>query len=119
MADATVARHVRLDGVIATVDAVAGQATLDRHSEALRQAAVADRILLTKTDLASDEAARDLEQRLRTLNPAAPITRTAQGEVDPALLFDIGFYDPATKSLDVRRWLKEESYAAAHAHSLA
>jgi G3E family GTPase len=114
MADAGLARHIRLDGVIATVDGVAGQATLDRHPEALRQAAVADRLLLTKTDLSDEARLAELESRLRRLNPAAPLLRIAQGVVEPDSLFDLGFYDPATKSLDVQRWLKEERYAAEH-----
>jgi G3E family GTPase len=116
MADASITPHIRLDGVIATIDALAGQSTLDRHNEALRQAAVADRLLLTKTDLAGAAALADIESRLNRLNPAAPIARIAHGEVDPDTLFDLGLYDPATKSLDVQRWLSDERYAAHHAH---
>ena len=116
MTDASVMRSFQLDGVISTVDAVAGGATLDRHLEAVKQAAVADRIMLTKTDLAPDEVSKAAEQRLRALNPAAPIHRIAGGVVDPALLFDVGLYDPATKSLDVQRWLQDEKYAQAHSH---
>src|ERR671916_3345340 len=60
-----------LEGVVTVVDAANGAATLDAHPEALRQAAVADRIVLTKTDLAGDAGA--LGQRLRRLNPGAVI----------------------------------------------
>ena len=64
----------RLDGVIATVDAVNGDATLDRHEEAVRQVAMADRIVLTKSDLAeADGSIEPLRGRLRQLNPGAPI----------------------------------------------
>jgi len=102
-------QHVyRLDGVIATADAVVGETTLDEHPEAVKQAAMADRIVLTKTDLASGEA---LRQRLRALNPAAPILVARQGAVDAAPLFDAGLYDPKTKSLDAQRWLNAEAYA--------
>jgi G3E family GTPase len=114
MADGLVMSRFQLDGVVATVDAVAGGATLDRHIEAIKQAAVADRILLTKTDLVSEDECKVVERRLRALNPAAPIYRIKGGEVDPGLLFDVGLYNPETKSLDVQRWLQEEKYAQAH-----
>jgi G3E family GTPase len=52
-------------------------------------------------------------QRLRALNPAAPILDAAAGEAVPAHLFDCGLYDPATKTPDVRRWLAAEAYADA------
>ncbi|WP_232495526.1 CobW family GTP-binding protein [Novosphingobium kaempferiae] len=110
MTDERLQTLYRLDGVIATVDAANNSATLDAHEEAVKQAAVADRILLTKTDLVSDEDRRALEARLRALNPAAPIVTTTNGEVDAALLFDAGLYNPETRSDDVRRWLKTEAY---------
>ena len=114
MTDGMVMSRFQLDGVITTVDAVAGGATLDRHIEAVKQAAVADRILLTKTDLVQEEECQTVERRLRALNPAAPIHRIRGGEVDPGLLFDVGLYNPATKSLDVQRWLQEEKYTQSH-----
>lgn len=104
----------RLDGVITTVDAVTGMATLDAQEESLKQAAVADRLLLTKADLAPDLDIRALEARLRAINPAAPIIRATNGEVDAGRLFDAGIYNPATKSDDVQRWLNAEAYEADH-----
>jgi G3E family GTPase len=105
-------QHVyRLDGVIATVDAVVGGDTLDRHREAVKQAAMADRLVLTKTDLASAEAVEALRRRLRALNPAAPILASRHGVIDAAVLFDAGLYDPKTKTLDAQRWLNAEAYA--------
>jgi G3E family GTPase len=116
MTDPIVAARYMLDGVVTTVDAVNGAGTLDRQSEAVKQAAVADRLLLTKTDLAEPEARKGIEARLQTLNPSAPILPVANGAIDPARLFNIGFYDPATKGLDVRRWLRDEAFGAGHAH---
>ena len=109
MTDPAVARRYRLDGVIATVDAVNGSDTLDRQTESVKQAAVADRLLLTKTDLAEVDALCSLQERLRVLNPAAPQIIAENGTVDPALLFDAGLYDPKTKSPDVQRWLTAEA----------
>ena len=116
MTEPAVARHYRLDGVIATVDAVNGGDTLDRQIESVKQAAVADRLLLTKTDLVDRDVLRGLRDRLRALNPAAPQIIAENGVVDPASLFDAGLYDPKTKSLDVQNWLRAEAYAAPHDH---
>ncbi|WP_298089809.1 GTP-binding protein [uncultured Sphingomonas sp.] len=106
----------RLDAVIATVDAAAGMATLDAQPEAVKQAAVADRLLLTKTDLADPAGQNAIRDRLAALNPAAPVIAVTDGAVDPALLFEVGLWDPASKSDDVRRWLADEAYDAGHHH---
>src|SRR5271168_1930419 len=116
MTDPLVAARYMLDGVVTTVDAVNGAGTLDKQPEAVKQAAVADRLLLTKTDLAGSAARQEIEARLETLNPSATIVPVAQGVVDPARLFNIGFYDPATKSVDVRRWLRDEAFESGHEH---
>jgi G3E family GTPase len=124
MAHPYLVMRYRLDGVIAMVDAVNGAATLERHPEAVKQAAIADRIVLTKTDLVDEThapALRTLRLRLRALNPAAPILDAAAGEAIAARLIDCGLYDPATKTPDVRRWLAAEAFAdagdhGAHAH---
>ena len=97
----------RLDAVVTTIDAVHGLAQLDRHPEAVKQAALADRLLLTKTDLADGAA---LRPRLRALNPAAPIIEVRDGAADPANLFGAGLFDPAAKTPDARRWLNPDAY---------
>jgi G3E family GTPase len=110
----------RLDGVVTVVDAVNGLATIERHPEAMKQAAAADRLALAKTDLLDTAERRDtaaqLTARLKRLNPAAPILDIAAGEATPARLINCGLYDPDSKVPDVRRWLAEEAYAAADAH---
>ena len=107
----------RLDGVVTLVDAINGEATLDAHVEAVKQAAVADRIVLTKTDLVTDKAALDsLLARLHTLNPAAPVIDAAKGEATPQALLECGLYDPGRKIPDVKKWLRDEAYADPHAH---
>ncbi len=116
ISDPLVAARYSLDGVVAVVDAVNGATTLDNQPEAVKQAAVADRLLLTKSDLATPATAEALRARLAALNPSAPIIGVAHGAVDPALLFNLGFYNPQTKSVDVQRWLRDEAFAAEHAH---
>jgi G3E family GTPase len=106
----------RLDGVVTVVDAVNGDGTLDAHGEAVKQAAVADRIVLTKTDLA-DASQRDrIARRLRALNPAAPILDATKGEATPDRLLGSGLYDPDKKIPDVKKWLAAEAYAGDHRH---
>jgi len=114
MQDPIVAERYMVDGVVTTVDAVNGMDTLDRQPEAVKQAAVADRLLLTKCDLASPEGRRALEARLTALNPGAPIIEVTGGAVDPAFLFNLGLFDPETKTIEVRRWLGEETFPATH-----
>jgi G3E family GTPase len=116
MTDPIVAARYMLDGVVTTVDAVNGDDTLDRQPEAVKQIAMADRLLLTKTDLADRLARQRIEARFKALNPSAPVVPVMQGAVDPALLFNIGFYDPAAKSVDVRRWLRDEAFESGHGH---
>src|SRR2546421_671650 len=106
----------RLDGVVTVVDAVNGAATLDAHEEGVKQIAVADRIVLTKTDLLDTPERRDaaaaLRTRLAALNPAAPVIEAANASV--AQLIDCGLYDANRKIPDVKRWLAEEAYATTH-----
>lgn len=85
-ADAVLQHHFYVDLVIATVDAVNGGLHLDRNPESVKQVAAADRLLVTKTDIAG--AARPLISRLRAINPSAQISETSYGEVDPLDLFD-------------------------------
>lgn len=105
----------RLDSIVTVVDAINGLATLDAHTESVKQAAVADRIVLSKTDMADgsdpDDLAR-LKSRLSALNPAATVLEAAKGEAEAGALFDAGLWDPAKKAPDVARWLREEAYAA-------
>jgi G3E family GTPase len=110
MSDPIVAERYMVDGVVTTVDAVNGAGTLDAQIEAVKQAAVADRLLLTKSDLASPEAKQALEARLADLNPGAPIIEVTGGAVDPAFLFNLGLFDPETKTVEVQRWLGEEAF---------
>src|SRR5438045_4381022 len=86
MTDRDIADALRLEAVIATVDAAAGAATLDAHPESVKQAALADCIVLTKTDL-SEPAASGLAARLRALNPTAPQLTAVLGSVDGRRLF--------------------------------
>ncbi|HMN71178.1 MAG TPA: GTP-binding protein [Rhodoblastus sp.] len=105
------ALRYKLDGVVTTVDAVNGLATIARHREALRQVAVADRIVLTKTDLpeAGDHAAA-LAARLDALNPGAPRLVAARGEATAEALLSAGLFSAGGKIPDVAAWLRAEAF---------
>lgn len=104
MSEPVIRHHFRLGNVIATVDAVNGLAQLDRQPEAAKQAAVADRILVTKTDLATPEAVAALEARLAAINPAVPRWRSANAPPPADELVGGDAFDPATKPAEIRRW---------------
>jgi len=108
----------RLDGVVTTVDAVFGMGQLDAHFEAVKQVAVADKLLLTKTDLAPADAVTALRERLATLNPAADIIAVTNGEIDPAAIQNLGLWNAETRSLELARWLKQTRYQPARAGTL-
>lgn len=115
MTDNFIASRYRLDGVVTTIDAVNGMDTLDRYTEAVQQAAVADRLLLTKTDLADSTALAALQARLKILNPAATQVLSQQGKVAPQALLNAGLFKALEKTPDVARWLNEEAFADTHA----
>jgi G3E family GTPase len=112
MQDFFIAERYRLDGVVTAVDAVFGAGQLARQPEAVKQAAMADRLLITKCDQAEPAAVEALAVTLAGLNPAAPQFRVVRGELDPAAIVDCGLWNPLTKSADVARWLADEAVAA-------
>jgi len=114
MTDSTIAGRIVLAGVVTTVDAVNGADTLDREEISVKQTAVADRLVLTKTDLAGPTPP-SLIERLRALNATAPVLAVQWGQIDPASLFDGRLYDPFTRSLDVQSWLSTKAVSHAHA----
>jgi G3E family GTPase len=114
MTDAAVAGRLVLGSVVTTVDAVNGAGTLEREAISQKQVAVADRIVMTKLDLAGP-AESALRGRLDALNASAPVLVADHGRIDSETVFNAGLYDPATKSADVHAWLAKEAHGHAHA----
>lgn len=110
MTDPLVSARYRMDGVITTVDAVNGLHQLDVQPESVKQAAVADRLILTKSDIATPAQIEELTARLQALNPAAPLIVAVNGQVDAEALLNAGLFNAGDKHPDVARWLREESY---------
>jgi G3E family GTPase len=96
----------RLDAVIVTIDSQYGLQQIEEHAEARKQAAVADVLLLTKTDLATPEQLSELKERLITINPGATQHRVLNGELDPQFVIDVGLFDITTKLPEPQRWLR-------------
>jgi G3E family GTPase len=120
MTDSLLLDQFRLDCVVTLVDAFNSPGQLDSFSEPVKQVALADRIVVTKTDLAPAGQVEALERRLREINPRALFTRALNGEVDPAFLVDVGLTNTKSRLEEVERWLgdgeKEDHAGDEHGH---
>ncbi|MEZ5856726.1 MAG: GTP-binding protein [Hyphomicrobiaceae bacterium] len=119
MTEERVYRIYQLDGVVTTVDGEHGLAQLDAEVEPAKQIAVADRVILTKTDLADADSLARLEGRVRALNKAAPILKSVKGDVAALELIGLGAHEPALAGTDVESWLaagRFEPDHGGHAH---
>ena len=112
--DEKLAPTYQLDSVITLVDGVNGLQQLDTQPESVKQAALADRLLITKTDLPAADAVPALTARLAELNPGAQVLIVAQGEVSPALLFGAAI-NATARINEVQRWLRDEDYVRVEA----
>ncbi|MBX3628517.1 MAG: GTP-binding protein [Nitrosomonas sp.] len=110
MTEPTVVSRYRLDGVVVTIDGVNAEHTLDEYPEAVKQAAVADCLLLTKSDLVTSENYSRLHKRLVNINPSALRWQITLGQVDPGHVLNLGLFSTYGKVPDVVRWLNEEAY---------
>jgi len=95
----------RLDAVVVTIDSIYGLDQLDQHSEAQKQAAVADVLLITKSDLATEDQLKKLSEKLAELNPGATQYRISHGEIDPKAIIDVGLFD-GEKQAQPQHWLR-------------
>jgi G3E family GTPase len=113
-ADPVLCHHFRLGNVIATVDAVNAPGELARQPECAKQIAVADRLVLTKTDLASADTTEALLAEVRRLNPSAPLWRAAEDRLDVEALLAHDHFALADKSDAVLHWFAEEGASPRH-----
>ena len=115
ISEPVIRHHFRLGNVICTVDAVNGAGQLDRQPESVKQAAIADRLVITKVDIAEPGSIATLTESLRRLNPAAAMLESSNGSVDPALLLAHDLHDQTHKADEVARWLTVDTD---HAHDV-
>ncbi len=108
LAEPVLRHHFRLGNVVCCLDALNADLHLARQPEAVRQATAADRLILTKTDLATEKQVEALQGHLARLNPTAPIAVARHGAVDPDFVLAHDLHDPAHKLAEVGRWLQAD-----------
>lgn len=110
-------RIYSIDGVITVVDAINGESTYNVHEEAVKQTAFADRIVLSKTDIADKGRVNSLTKRIRTINPKVTIIKSNMNSVPVAKLLGLNDYNPQNKDWNVREWLEiEKNKSSKHLH---
>ncbi len=125
LAEPVIQHHFRLGNVVTTIDAVNGGRQLDAYPESVKQAAIADRLVVTKTDLDTEGRFDALERRLRQLNPSAPVIRAADGALAPERLLARDVDDADGRRRDVDDWLAAHAVPAGdrgghdHTHGVA
>lgn len=112
MTEERVYRIYQLDAVVTTVDGQLGLDQIDAHFEPAKQIAVADRLVITKSDLAEPATVARLQHRLRSLNRAAAIRQAVKGDIAPSELIGLGAHEPAITDADPERWLAADKHSA-------
>ncbi|WP_298494774.1 GTP-binding protein [uncultured Maritimibacter sp.] len=112
LVDRYLATTTRMDGVVTLVDAVNGATTLDKQFEAVSQVAMADMIVLSKTDLADPEAVVRLEERLRVLNTNAQVRHAVKGTGVQNALFGLFGLRPGVTSVQALDWVGSPTKSA-------
>jgi G3E family GTPase len=111
MAEPRLTEAYRIDGVLTTVDAVNGLATLNAHREAVKQVAVADRLLVTKIDLAAPDQAERLLARLSVLNPTATVIPSREGDAPATALIGVGLEARREGPTEIVDWFERAARA--------
>ena len=107
-------RLYQLDGIVTTVDAELALDQLVQYFETAKQIAVADRIILTKTDRVNDAQVDAVRTKVRELNPAASITNVVSGQIETDLLSNVSAYEPVATKQHAESWLGSDHYHAGH-----
>ena len=110
MNDPIIRHHFRLSNIVTVVDAKNGHSTLREYEESRKQVAVADRIVISKTDIAAPEEVARLNAQVSLLNHTAIRLESSSGSLSATELMASDVYDPMGKSEEVRRWLAAEEH---------
>ncbi|MBM3358263.1 MAG: GTP-binding protein [Betaproteobacteria bacterium] len=122
MTDTLLQEQYRLDCVVTVVDAVNAASQLERFSEPVKQVALADRLVVSKSDLTQPEAMSGLVERLREINARAPLRHAQNGEIELGFLVDVGLRRSRARMEEIERWLgpeEEHSHAGGSHHDEA
>jgi G3E family GTPase len=115
--DTLLLEQYRLDCVVTLVDAVNAPGQLNQFSEPVKQVALADRLVVTKSDLIAGKQLAALSERLNEINPTAPLRVAINGEIELAFLVDVGLRSSRARLEEVERWLgAEEGEEHGHGH---
>ncbi len=115
--DSMLLEQYRLDCVVTLVDAVNAPGQLVQFTEPVKQVALADRLVVTKSDLVGEKQLRELTERLNEINPRAPVRVALNGEVELAFLVDVGLRRSHARLEEVERWLgADEPHEHGHGH---
>ncbi len=118
MAEPMLTPHYRLSSLVTVVDAVNGVAQLDAQPEAVKQAALASLVLLTKTDIATPAETATIDARLRAINPHAPVERVVDGVIDARGFFAAGDYDADAVGRELDSYVPSSLPGGPHPHAL-
>ncbi len=99
-----------IDGIITLVDAINAEDTYNNHEEAVKQTALADKIILSKTDLTKKLIINSIKNRIKKINPKAKIIESNKNKIPLTELLNLNDYDPLNKSWDAKKWLAIEKY---------
>ena len=118
--DSLLLEQYRLDCVVTLVDAVNAPGQLVQFTEPVKQVALADRLVVTKSDLVTEKQLTALTSRLREINPKAPVKVALNGEVELSFLVDVGLRRADARLEEVERWLgageEEDEHGHTHRH---
>jgi G3E family GTPase len=115
--DTLLLEQYRLDCVVTLVDSVNAPGQLKEFSEPVKQVALADRLVITKSDLVGQKQLTALQDRLREINPKAPVKIALNGEIELSFLIDVGLRRTQARLEEIERWLGEDDeHEHGHAH---
>jgi len=103
----------RMQGTVTVVDAVNGAGTLATHPEAQKQVAVADLLLLSKSDLATQAQQTATREAMLLLNPTAPVQLVLQGQTQVSEILALDHAEPVQSSAPLHSWLPTEKLSFA------
>jgi G3E family GTPase len=105
LSDSMLLAQFRLNGVVTCIDAYHALALLAAYPEARKQAAVADRLVITKADQVNAQTLDAVTRALAEIAPCAPCKLAEHGVIEPGFVTDIGFQDARADAARVERWL--------------
>jgi G3E family GTPase len=114
--DSMLLDQYRLDCVVTLVDAVNAPGQLAQFTELVKQVALADRLVVTKSDLVKGPQLAELTGRLKDINPHAPVRTALNGEIELSFLVDVGLRRSNARLEEVERWLGAEDADDEHGH---